>query len=74
MALVSACLLLTACSTSFTGPVTKRKYEVDVGCTDDMPRYREAREKAMDEKIDDGATRDPELECPPIDPPAPEIP
>lgn len=57
-------LLLGACSTTVEGPVTKRTYQVNVGCTDDMQRYTEERQKLVGDKKQQ--TAEPvEFECPP---------
>ena len=57
-------LFLGACSTTVKGPVTKRIYDINVGCTDDMKRYTEERQKLVGDKKQQ--TTDPvEFECPP---------
>mgnify|MGYP006909081982 CR=1 FL=1 len=53
-------LFLVACSTSVRGPMSGKKYEVNVGCTDDMKRYEKQREEAIDGK--------PEQSPPPLPP------
>lgn len=47
--LIILVLTMTACSTTMTGPVTGNKYNLDVGCTEDMRAYREERRKTMDD-------------------------
>ncbi len=47
--MILAGLLLAACSTTVTGPVTGKQYNLDVGCTDDMKRYWQEREAVMGE-------------------------
>jgi len=42
-------LTVIACSTTFTGPVSGKKYNLDVGCTEDMQLYREQRKSVIDE-------------------------
>ena len=46
--LLLAVLIVAACSTTITGPVTGNKYNLDVGCTDDMQTYREQRKDIID--------------------------
>ena len=57
-------LSMNACSTTVTGPVTGNKYNLDVGCTEDMQSYREQRKDIIDdmerEKMD-------KLGCPNVD-------
>ena len=48
--LIVVVLIVSACSGSFTGPVTGTKYDVDMGCTDDMQKYREDREEVIGDK------------------------
>ena len=55
-----AVLTVAACSTTVTGPVTGNKYNLDVGCTDDMRTYREQREIVIDGK-------ETELDCPAVE-------
>jgi outer membrane biogenesis lipoprotein LolB len=45
--LVLAMLLLAACSTTVTGPITGKNYNLDIGCTDDMQAYKREREEAV---------------------------
>jgi hypothetical protein len=40
-------LSINACSTTVTGPVTGNKYNLDVGCTEDMQTYREQRNNTI---------------------------
>lgn len=44
---MAICMNLWACSTTVKGPITRKQYQLDVGCTDDMAAYRRAREEAM---------------------------
>lgn len=37
-------LLLTGCSTTVTGPITGRGYNLEIGCTDNMQAYTRERE------------------------------
>lgn len=46
--LLLAVLIMAACSTTITGPVTGNKYNLDVSCTDDMQTYREQRKDIID--------------------------
>lgn len=57
-------LLQNACSTTVKGPITKRSYDINVGCTDDMKRYTEERQKLVEETKQE-ATEPVEFECPP---------
>ena len=52
--------LITACSTTITGPITKKKYKLNIGCTSDMEHYKEDREKVIKD-IDD---KTPDIDCP----------
>ncbi len=63
------CLNLLACSTQVTGPVSGRKYHVEVGCTEDMKRYREQREQVVGEAPRKLTTKDIMRECSPDDDP-----
>ena len=57
-------ILLGACSTTVKGPITKRTYDINVGCTDDMKRYSEERKEVVVDKKQD--TSEPvSFECPP---------
>ena len=49
---------MSACTSTFTGPVTGTKYNVDVGCTDDMQQYRAEREELIDDKESQDVGRD----------------
>lgn len=42
-------LNMNACSTTVTGPVTGNKYNLDIGCTEDMQSYREQRKKTIED-------------------------
>lgn len=57
-------LFLGACSTTVKGPITKRTYDISVGCTEDMKRYSEEREKLVGDKKHE-TTEPVEFECPP---------
>ncbi|TNF32692.1 MAG: hypothetical protein EP315_09295 [Gammaproteobacteria bacterium] len=57
-------LLLSACSTTVKGPITKRVYDVNVGCTEDMKRYHEERQQVVDEAKDKPQES---FECPPVE-------
>lgn len=46
-AFLFASVFLMACSTTVTGPITKNKYNIDVGCTDDMRDYQKTREEVV---------------------------
>jgi hypothetical protein len=49
-------LMVSACSSTFTGPVTGTKYNVDMGCTDDMRQYREDRKEVIGDKSKESQT------------------
>ncbi len=61
-ALYIPCLLIlvTSCTTDFTGPITGIKYKVEAGCTSDMEHYKEEREQVL--KDEDADHKD--IECP----------
>ena len=50
--------ILSACTSTFTEPATGTKYNVDVGCTDDMQQYRAEREELIDDKKSQDVRRD----------------
>ena len=52
--------IMSACSSKFTGPVTGTKYNVDVGCTDDMQQYRADREEVVGDKDKDSQSAEPD--------------
>lgn len=56
-------LLLVACSTTVTGPVTGKQYQLDLGCTENMQAYERDREAVVGNKTD---TTPPEvkIDCP----------
>lgn len=56
-------LLLAACSTTVTGPVTGKQYQLDIGCTENMQAYERDREAVVGKKTD---TTPPEvkIDCP----------
>jgi len=60
--LLMSVLIVSACSSTFTGPVSGKKYNVDVGCTDDMQQYREERKKIVEKKKQEKLKI--ELDCP----------
>ena len=41
---------ISACSTTATGPITKREYKVQVGGWQDMDRYNEVRDEVVEDK------------------------
>jgi hypothetical protein len=53
---------VSACSSTVTGPVSGSKYNLNVGCTDDMQQYREEREKVVEKKKQEKIKV--ELDCP----------
>jgi hypothetical protein len=66
---ITTIFLLSACSTTVTGPITGRQYHVDVGCTENMQAYQREREAvvgtgkettAPEVKIDCPAAPDPQ--------------
>jgi hypothetical protein len=48
--LIMLALIMAACSSTVTGPITGKKYSVDVGGTNDMRQYRDDRKEVMDDK------------------------
>ncbi|MCW9012195.1 MAG: hypothetical protein OQL06_00315 [Gammaproteobacteria bacterium] len=64
LALISM-LFLTACSSTATGPVTGRKYKVEVGGWKDMEAYKKARKEALEDKQQGDKTIDCEIDDPP---------
>ena len=62
IALVMIVLVMNACSSTFTGPVSGKKYNIDVGCTDDMQQYREERKEVVDKEKKEKPKI--ELDCP----------
>jgi len=70
--LLSLPLVLAACSTQVKGPVSGATYKVDVGCTEDMQRYKEEREQVTGKKQDKVKAKDIKLDCPSGEPPAQE--
>ncbi len=66
--LLISLLLLNACSTTVKGPISKRSYDIRVGCTDDMKRYEQERQKIVSDTKQE--TAEPvEFECPPEEKP-----
>jgi len=57
-------IFTVACSTTVTGPITKSKYNLDIGCTDDMRDYHRAREQAVEEDTKKSRTKKIDLDCP----------
>ena len=64
---ILALLMLTACSTTVTGPITKNKYNLDVGCTDDMRDYKRVRSELVDEVDSKAKVKKIDLDCPVIE-------
>ncbi len=62
--LIMLVLIVNACSSTFTGPVTGNKYNIDVGCTEDMQHYRQEREAVINKKDEKPKV---ELDCPVIE-------
>lgn|GEM_PF-5400829 len=60
--MIAILLTLGACSTTVKGPITKKQYKLDVGCTDDMEAYRKLREQAV--KVDNPEPEAPPGDCP----------
>ena len=60
--LIILVLIVNGCSSTFTGPVTGNKYNIDVGCTEDMQQYREERKEVIDKKKQEKQKI--ELDCP----------
>ena len=56
-------IFTAACSTTVTGPITKNKYNLDVGCTDNMRDYHRAREQAISNNIKKSQTDKVKLDC-----------
>lgn len=56
-------LLLAACSTQVTGPITGKHYNLDIGCTDNMKNYQREREAVVGEKTDQPAP-EVKIDCP----------
>lgn len=59
-----ALLFVSACSATVTGPITKNKYNLDVGCTDDMREYKEARGELLENEIKQPQTKQLMIDCP----------
>ncbi len=69
LSLIFFLLNLVACTTQVKGPITGTTYKVDVGCAEDMQRYKEEREQVVgkdDKKIE---AKDIKLDCPAEEPP-----
>ena len=63
--------LLSACSTTATGPITGRQYNIDVGCTDNMKAYTREREAVVGTKTETTAP-EVKLDCPTAPAPDPQ--
>ena len=61
LTLLFIALSMNACSTTVTGPVTGNKYNLDVGCTEDMQSYREQRKSIIVDMERDKINK---LDCP----------
>ena len=48
--LIVAVFIVSSCGSTFTGPITGTKYNVDLGCTDDMQKYHTQREELIGDK------------------------
>jgi uncharacterized protein YceK len=57
-------LLMSGCSSTVTGPITKNKYNLEVGCTDDMRDYQRVREAVINEEIKKPKKEKIDLDCP----------
>ena len=61
-------LALNACSTQVKGPISGASYKVDVGCTEDMQGYQEARKQVVDTQDKKVKAKDIKIDCPVEDP------
>jgi hypothetical protein len=68
--LLCVTMSLAACSSQLKGPVTGTRYKVDVGCTEDMQRYKQEREEVTGKQPDKVKAEDIKLDCPGNEPPA----
>ena len=48
--LIMLMLISVGCGSTFTGPVTGNKYNIDVGITGDMQQYHDDRNEDIDDK------------------------
>ena len=62
--IVFSLLFITACSTTVTGPISKKKYNLDVGCTYDMQEYKKEREEVLGEAVKKDTKKKVKIECP----------
>ena len=63
--LLILCLLsIVGCTGQVKGPVTGSRYKIDVGCTEDMQRYREEREQVVGKDKEKLKAEDIKIECP----------
>ena len=63
-------LLLAACSTTVTGPVTGKQYNLDIGCTDNMQDYQRQREAVTGEQVESPES-EVKIDCPTVPAPPP---
>lgn len=55
--------VLAGCSTTVTGPITGRQYNLEIGCTDNMQAYQRERQEVVG-KQSDGTSGDEKIDCP----------
>ena len=63
---ISIALLTFSCSKSVKGPLTGKKYNVQMGGWSDMDKYQQAREEASSSENSDSSSEKP-VECNKVD-------
>ena len=66
--LITILFMVVGCSTTVTGPITGRQYDLNLGCTDNMQNYKREREQVV-EKESESAPPAAKLDCPVVDAP-----
>ena len=63
-AVILALVFTVACSTTVTGPITKNKYNLDIGCTDNMRDYQRTRKDVVKADTEKSTSKKIDLDCP----------
>ena len=71
--LIFPLVLLVACTGQVKGPISGSRYNLEVGCTEDMRRYKEEREQVVTDTGKKVKAKDINLDCPPDELPTEEL-